>query len=145
MSVSQPEETASEGASDHENSTQVPRALWVAGGVALLEGLALVVYGVAEIVTLDAGRAVMGATVAVFFLAFGGLLVACGWGLTRVRPWARGPVLMAQLIALGLAWNFRAGATLPVAIGLAVVAVVALAGLLNRSSVEAVERASTRR
>ena len=122
-----------------------PAPLLVAAVLALVEGLGLVGYGVAEVATLDAGRAVMGTTVAVFFLAFGGLLAVCAWGLWRVRPWTRGPVLLAQLIALGLAWNFRSGSTLPVALVLAVVGAAVLAGLLHPRSVEAIERAADRR
>ena len=95
-------------------------------------------------VSLDSDRLTMGVTVTVFFLAFGVLLVLCAWGLNRLRPFARGPVLLAQLIGLGLAWNFRGGSTLPVAIGLAVVAVLVLAGLLHPRSIEALEQAADR-
>jgi hypothetical protein len=49
-------------------------------------------------------------------------------------------VLLAQLIWLGLAWNFRDGGTWPVAVGLAVPAVIVLVGMLVPSSVEALER-----
>jgi hypothetical protein len=51
-------------------------------------------------------------------------------------------VLLAQLIWLGLAWNFREGATLLVAIFLAVFAVLVLAGLLHPRSIDALEQAS---
>jgi hypothetical protein len=122
----------------------VPVPLRVAALLVALEGLALVLLGVLEVVSLDSKRLTMDLTVTVFFWAFGGLLVVAAWGLSRLRPFARGPVLLAQLICLGLAWNFRHGSTLPVAIGLAVVALVVLAGLLHPRSIEALERAADR-
>lgn len=121
-----------------------PAPLVVAAGLVLVEGLLLGIFGVTEVVALDSDRLVMGITVSVFFTVFAVLLVACAWGLSRLQPWARGPVLLAQLIQLGLAWNFRGGSTLPVAVGLAVVAAVVLAGVLHPRSVEALERAADR-
>jgi hypothetical protein len=119
--------------------------LRVAAALVLVEAVLLVVFGVTEVVSLDSGRLVMGVTVAVFFLAFGVLLAACAWGLNRLQPFARGPVLLAQLIGLGLAWNFRSSDTLPVALGLLVVAVLVLGGLLHPRSIDALERAADRR
>jgi hypothetical protein len=49
-------------------------------------------------------------------------------------------VLLGQLIQLGLAWNFREGDTLPVAIALAVPAVIVLAGLFHPASMKALDR-----
>ena len=98
-------------------------------------------YGLVEAVNLHSDRLVMGVTTGVFFVACGVGLVLCAWGLNKVRPWSRGPVLLAQLICLGLAWNFRSGDTLPVAIGLALVAALVLAGLLHPRSIDALERA----
>jgi uncharacterized membrane protein len=45
--------------------------------------------------------------------------------------------VLAQLIQLGLAWSFRDGSTLAVAIALAVIALVVLAGMLNPASIDA--------
>lgn len=118
-----------------------PAPLSVAAGLSAVEGLLLLLYGLAEVLHLDLGRAVMGATTALFFVAYGAGLLLCGWGLHAVRGWARGPVLLAQLIQLGLAWNFREGDTLPVAIGLAVVAAIVLVGVLHPHSIAALERA----
>jgi hypothetical protein len=116
----------------------------VAAALVVVEGLLLGIFGVTEVVSLDSDRLTMGITVSVFFSVFALLLLACAWGLSRLRPWSRGPVLLAQLIQLGLAWNFRGGSTLPVAVGLALVAVVVLAGVLHPRSVEALERAADR-
>ena len=140
--TSPPENAAERGPGDENRGPPTP--LLLAAGLAAIEGAVLLAYGVVEVFRLSGDRAVMGATVSIFFVAFGALLAFCGWGLSRVRPWTRGPVLLAQLIQLGLAWNFRQGGTLPVAIVLAVLAVAVLAGLLNPRSVEAIESAADR-
>jgi len=119
-----------------------PAPLAAAAGMTFIEGVLTVMFGITELVSLDSDRLVMGLTTSVFFLAYGGVLLACARGLHTVRPWARGPVLLSQLILLGLAWNFRDGSTLPIAIGLAIAAFVVLAGLLHPRSIDALERAS---
>jgi hypothetical protein len=118
-----------------------PAPLSVAAGLSAVEGLLLLLYGLGEVLHLDLGRAVMGVTTALFFVACGAGLLLCAWGLHAVRTWARGPVLLAQLIQLGLAWSFREGDTLPVAIGLAVVSAIVLVGVLHPHSIAALERA----
>ena len=118
-----------------------PAPLVVAASLAAVEGLVIGVYGLLELFSVSPGRVTMGLTTAVFFAAYGALLVFCGWQLTRRSAWARGPVLLAQLIQLGLAWNFRDGDTLPVAIGLALVSVVVLAGLFHPASMRALDQA----
>jgi hypothetical protein len=122
----------------------VPAPMRIAAGLVLVEGVLLALFGIIEVVSLDSNRLTMGLTVTVFFLAFGVLLVVCAWGLNRLRSAARGPVLLAQLIGLGLAWNLRDSSTRPVAIGMAVVALLVLAGLLHPRSIEALERAAER-
>jgi hypothetical protein len=111
----------------------------VAAGLTFVEGLLTVMYGVGEALHITSARLVMGVTTSAFFAAYGAAMVLCAWGVNRLRTWARGPVLLAQLIWLGLAWNFRQGDTLPVAIGLAVPAVIVLVAMLLPSSVEALE------
>jgi len=118
-----------------------PAPLVAAASLAAVEGLVSGVYGLLELFSVTPGRVTMGVTTAVFFVAYGALLVFCGWQLTRRAAWARGPVLLAQLIQLGLAWNFRDGDTLPVAIGLALVSVVVLAGLFHPASMRALDQA----
>lgn len=121
-----------------------PAPLLAAAGLTFVQGVLTGVFGLVEALNLDSDRLVMGVTTGVFFLAYGAGLVVCAWGMSRVRPWSRGPVLLAQLIWLGLAWNFRTGDTLPVAIGLAVLAVLVLVGLLHPRSINALERAADR-
>lgn len=116
-----------------------PPPLVVAAGLTLVEGLLTVMYGISEAVHITSQRLVMGVSTAAFFVAYGAAMMLCAWGLNRLRTWARGPVLLAQLIWLGLAWNFREGETLPLAIMLAVPAAIVLVGMLLPSSVDALE------
>ena len=99
------------------------------------------IFGLGEAVSIDSDRLVMGLTTAAFFLAYGAVLLVCAWGMNNLRAWSRGPVLITQLIWLGLAWNFRGGDTMPIAIVLLVVAAIVLAGLLHPRSIDALERA----
>jgi hypothetical protein len=117
-----------------------PAPLVAAAGLTLVEGLLTAIYGIGEAVHVTSSRLVMGLTTSLFFVVYGAALLLCAWGLNRVRSWARGPVLLTQLILLGLAWNFRDGETLPIAIILAVPAVVVLAAMLHPQTMEALER-----
>ena len=121
-----------------------PAPLAVAAGLTFVEGVLTLIFGLGEAVSIDSDRLVMGLTTAVFFMAYGVVLLVCAWGMNTLRSWSRGPVLLAQLIWLGLAWNFRSGETMPIAIGLLVVAVIVLAGLLHPRSIDALERAAQR-
>jgi hypothetical protein len=47
--------------------------------------------------------------------------------------------MLAQLIALGLSWNFGSGGTWGVAVALAVPAIVVLAGMVHPATIEALE------
>jgi hypothetical protein len=116
-----------------------PAPLVAAAGLTFVEGLVTAMYGLGEAVHISSQRVVMGVTTSVFFVVYGAAMVLCAWGLNRLRTWARGPVLLAQLIFLGLAWSFRAGDTLPLAIIMAVPAAIVLAGMLVPSSVDALE------
>ena len=118
-----------------------PAPLAVAAGMTFVEGLLIVLFGISELVSLDSDRLVMGLTTAVFFVVYGTVLLACARGLHMVRGWARGPVLLSQLILLGLAWSFKGGDTLPIAIVLALAGAIVLAGLLHPRSIDALEHA----
>jgi hypothetical protein len=121
-----------------ETSPPAPPPLVTAASVTAVEGLVLLALAAIEMASLTGGRVTMGLTTAVFFAAFGVLLMACGWLITRGHTWARGPILLAQLIGLGLAWNLRGGETTLVSVGLAVVALVVIAGMLHPASIAAV-------
>ncbi|MDZ5662558.1 hypothetical protein SFC79_12360 [Nocardioides sp. S-58] len=104
-----------------------------------MESLLLAGLGVLELANLRAIRLTMGVTTAIFFLAAAAGLAFCAWSLRRVRRWARGPVVMAQLIQLGIAWNLRDGSTRALAVGLAIAAVVVIAGLLHPATTAVLE------
>lgn len=114
-----------------------PGTLLVAAAAVALEGLVSVGFGVAEAVHTTGERIAMGASTALFFVGFGAGLVVCAWGLTRLHTWARGPVLLAQLIALGLAWNFRGADSALVSVGFALPAVVVLVAMLLPATIAA--------
>ena len=114
-----------------------PQPLVVAASLAAVEGMVLLLLAVVELATLSRDRMTMGATTAVFFGALGVLLVLAGAALARRSGWARGPVLISQLLVLGLAWSFRD--VVLVALTLAVAALVALAGVLHPDSIAALE------
>ncbi len=118
-----------------------PPPLVVAAGLVIVEGVLLLGYGVLEAVNTDSARAAMGITTALFFLLLAAVLIACGWLVLRGRAGARSPIIVAQVMFLGLAWSFRGGGTTWVAIGLALVAVVVLVGLLHPASIDALTEA----
>lgn len=114
-----------------------PAPLTVAASLAFVEALVFLGLAVTEALALRTDLAVMGATTAVFFVFYGAALALCAWGLSRLRSWARAPVVVAQLIQLFVAWGFRGGQTTWLAVGLAVVAVVVLAGIFHPRSIDA--------
>jgi uncharacterized membrane protein (DUF2068 family) len=117
-----------------------PTTLLLAAVLVAAEGLVVVALALLELIDLTPGRVAMGVTTTVFLGAYGLGLVACGWGLWQRSSWARSPAVLAQLIQLGLAWNFRAGETVPVAVALAVVAVVALVAIFAPPSLAALDQ-----
>jgi hypothetical protein len=109
----------------------------VAASLVGLEGLLLVGYAVLELTNLHVDRVTMGLTTAAFFAILGGGLIAGAWSITHGNPRARSPILVAQLIFVGVAWSFRGGSTTPLAIGIAVVALLVVAGTLHPASFHA--------
>lgn len=114
-----------------------PPALIVGASLAAVEALVLVGYGVAELASVAGGRIAVALTTGVFFALYGGFLGWCAYALYRLHSWARSPVVLAQLIQIGVALSFWGGATKPVAITLIAVAVVTLVGVLHPASVDA--------
>ena len=117
-----------------------PAPLAAAAALTAVQGLVTTLLGIAEMFSVAGDRVVMGVTTALFFVAYGVGLVVCAWGMYRCLPWSRGPVLFAELVWLLIAWSFRGGDTLVVAIAVAVSAVLVLAGLLHPASVAALNR-----
>lgn len=122
-----------------------PIPLLVAAALVFLQALFTVVFGLSEVIHLTSGRVLMGATTALFFVAYGVALGFCAWGMRALRTWSRGPVLLAELIWLGLAWNLRHSSVGAVAVAVGISALVVLAGMLHPRSVEALNREEHRR
>ncbi|MGZ5403113.1 MAG: hypothetical protein ACXWDL_00555 [Nocardioides sp.] len=120
-----------------EHLPRNPPPLIVAAALVAVEGAMIVVLALIETGNLNTGRLTMGITTAVFFAVYGAGLLFCARQLTRRASWARSPVVLAQLIQLGLAWSFRGGETTWIALGLAVVALVVLVGIFHPDSLTA--------
>jgi len=118
---------------------EAPAALRIAAGVVLVQALALGGYGVAVLAHLTKAHLTVNLSSGGFFLIAAAGLGWCARGLSRARTWARGPVLIAQLIALGLAWNFKDGDTWPVSVALAVPAAAVLVAMLRPESLAALD------
>lgn len=119
--------------------TRIPPPLVVAASVTAVEAVVMAGLGLLELGNLRAVRLTMGVTTTAFFLAAAAGLGWCAWSLWRARRWARGPVVMAQLIVLGLAWNLWADPTRVLSAVLAVVGVVVIAGLVHPASTKVLE------
>jgi hypothetical protein len=118
-------------------SAPSPAPLVVAASLVAVEGVLLVGYAVLELASISSDRAALALTTSGFFAGYGGLLLACAWAVTHGLSWARSPIVLAQLIQLGVAWSFRGGETTVVAVAMAVVAAVVLVGILLPSSIDA--------
>jgi hypothetical protein len=114
-----------------------PAPLVVAASLAGVEAALLVLFGLAELVAISGTRLAMGITTVVFFLIYGAGLAWCAWRLTRLESWARAPLVLAQLLQLGVAWSFWGGDSTPVAVALALLALLVIAGVFHPASLEA--------
>ncbi|MGH3353252.1 MAG: hypothetical protein ACRDPS_21500 [Nocardioides sp.] len=103
-----------------------------------LEATAMLVWSVLDFVRIP-GAASLTTAIAggIFFLLCGAGIGWCVYMLWRLESWSRAPLVLVQLIVLGLAWNLRDD--LALAGGLAAVAVVALAGIFAPPSIAALE------
>ena len=131
----QPRRNLSTVRDDHGRA--VPASLLVAASLAGLEGLLVLTYAIVLAADIHADRAAMGVTTSLFFALLAGMLIACAWYVAHARTWARSPIVVVQVMALGLAWNFLGGDTTWLSVLLAVAAVVVLVGLLHPASIEA--------
>ncbi len=111
--------------------------LMLAALVCLGEVAALLVLTVVEVANLSSSRLVAGTTTAVFFLLYALGLGAAAVALVAVRGWARAPLMLSQLIQLGLAWSFHGPDTDWVATLLALSAIVVLVVLVLPSTTAA--------
>ena len=121
---------------DSKPST-APRPLKLAAAVVAAEGVVVAVLGIAEALTIDTDRLVLGATTTVFLLLYGAGLVLVARGLYRTSTWSRGATVFTQLLQLLVAWSFWGGSTKAVSTVLGVAAVVVLVAVFQKASMEA--------
>ena len=117
-----------------------PAPLVVAASLTAVQAILVLLFAVVEISTTNRERLVMGGTTALFFAVYGITLLVCAGGLLKLRSWARGPVLLSQLIWLGLAWNFRDSELTVLAVFAAIAAAIVIAGLVHPASTDALAR-----
>ncbi len=111
------------------------RGLRLAAVLVAAEALALLALAGAELAALSSDRIGLGVVTAVFFAVCGLVLGWAAWALWRGIGTARGPVVVAQLIQLGLAWSTRSEAP-AVAVLLAGCALAVLALVLRPSATQ---------
>ena len=100
-----PSPDAPDGSEHPEEPDRPNSAIRLAAGLVALEAVGLIALAVAEIVNLDWDHPAAGVTQAVFFLLYAAGLALCARGLLRLSSWTRGPIVVAQLIELGVAWK----------------------------------------
>ena len=113
-----------------------PAPLTVAVSLTVIQGLALVTLGVLEVASASSSRLALAITTTVFFVGYGIALGFCAWSVHRGSSWARSPIVLTQLIQLGVAWSFRGDPTTLLAVGLTVIALIIIAGMLHPASVD---------
>jgi hypothetical protein len=126
------------------DEVSVLRLLRFAALLCLLEALGVVVMAVVEIIAVDSSRLAVGLTTTVFFVVYAAGLAVAARALARIRSWARAPLLLAQLIQLGLAWSFSGSSTAWVTVLLAVPAVVVGVSLILPVTAEVLYGSSDR-
>jgi hypothetical protein len=114
-----------------------PPPLTVAASLAAVQGLVLLILAVLELASVSSDRPGVAVSTAVFFAAYGAVLTGAAWALWRRHGWARGPVLITQLIVLGLAWNLREQVL--AAVGLAVLGLVVIAAVIHQDTIAALD------
>jgi len=119
------------------NIDAVPRPLKVAIAVVAAQAVTLVVLAILQLINLHDNRLAMGFTTAGFFVLTALALAACAKGLLALSSWARSPIVLAELINLGLAWSFRD--MVGVALVLFLASVIALVGIFAPASLHALD------
>ena len=119
---------------------KAPAPLLVAASLAAVQGMLTLLLAGVEIVSTNRERLAMGGSTALFFAIYAITLLVCARGLQRCHSWARGPVLLSQLIWLGLAWNFRDSELTVLAVVAALSAMIVIAGLVHPASTDALAR-----
>lgn len=107
-------------------TTHTGPALFLAAGLVGVQALTALGFGVFEMTQVQPQRPEVGVTAVVTLLLYGGLLGLVAYGLARARRWSRGPAVATQILHLPIAWSFASGATVGVAVPLAVSSIAVL-------------------
>jgi len=85
-----------------------PREVRVAGVIAVLPGLAALVFAVVLLIAALSGNTTFGSDnvygEAIYYAVLGGGLTACGIGLFLGYSWARSPGVVIALVMIGVGW-----------------------------------------
>lgn len=103
--------------------------LLAAAVIVSVEALIFAVLAVLELFSVSSDRVGLGVGVTLFLVVIAGGLLFAAWRVGQGDAWARSPLVFAQLIQIGLAWNFR-GDPVWLAPAIALPAVVVLGCLL---------------
>jgi hypothetical protein len=105
-----------------------------------VEGVALVVVGLVEWLMTHTPR--VSVPTGLFFVVAGLFIAYCAHRLWRLHSWARAPVVMLQLIQIGLGFSFwGTGVFKAVSAVLMLVAILVLVGIFHPQSLRALEDA----
>lgn len=101
--------------------------------VALLESLALVGYAISIMVTATQVNSKVGSPIVetIIYLIFAGLIFACGYGVNKVKDWARTPYLLSQAFGLIVAYTLIAGTQTNYKIAGLLIGIVSIAGIVG--------------
>ena len=75
--------------------------------VVSVEALIFAALAVLELLNVSSDRVGLGVGVTLFLVVIAAGLWFASWRVAHGDVWARSPLVFAQLIQLGLAWNFR--------------------------------------
>jgi uncharacterized membrane protein (DUF2068 family) len=119
------------------NPQDLPLGLRLGAGLVGLEAAALLVLAGVEVSSMDYDRLALGITTTAFFVLYGVALGACAYGLWHCKRWSRSPVVLTELIGLGVAWSFFGGSTVWVTVVLGSASIATLVCILLPASTAA--------
>lgn len=111
---------------DHTPSPRARRIAVTVGALVALEAAAYLVLVVLDVTDMATSRLAIGLGVGILLLGYAGLHLWAAWRLQSFDEHARGPIVVLQLIQLGIAWNLREVASLSLILVVVALAVLAL-------------------
>ena len=104
----------------------LPLGLRVGAALVAVQAAALVTLAIVELGSLDDDRLGLGLTTTAFFVLYAVALGWCAYGLWHAKRWSRSPVVLTELIGLGVAWSFATGPSARLAAVLALLSIATL-------------------